>query len=64
MYYAKGNYSLEMLKKLDKNAWNKLPSQTRSDIRLALDESIVYAKGKEKQELMQIKTKLIKFSFL
>jgi len=62
MYHAKGQYSLYYLENLDKDQWLNLKSTARSDIRLALSESIVFAKGEEKNRLMEIRSKLIRFS--
>ena len=61
-YYAKGTYSIDFLKTLNKETWSQLDTKVKADIRLALSQSIPYAKGQEKETLFQIRSKLIDFS--
>lgn len=61
-FYAKGQYSTSYLETLTKAEWLSLKPSTRSDIRLALSQSIPYCRGPEKERLMLIRSKLIEFS--
>jgi hypothetical protein len=61
-FYASGTYSLHFLDGLTKQDWFALTQRERADIRLALSQSIPYAKGNEKTKLFAIRSKLIEYS--
>ena len=61
-FYAKGSYSMHFLKSMTKQDWFALTQRERSDIRLALSQSIPYAKDAAQTELFNISSKLIDFS--
>lgn len=60
--YATGTYSITQLESITRSEWLAKPMKERSDIRLALNQSIPYAKGTEKTRLMDLQSKLIDFA--
>ena len=62
MLFAKGTYSLSILETLTKAEWLSIRPVVRSDIRLALSESVVYSEGIEKDRVMAIQSKLTGYS--
>ena len=62
MFYATGQYKLDDLEHMSKDQSLNIPQRVRSDIRLALSETIPFVKGEEKTRLMNLKSKLIDYS--
>lgn len=60
--YAKGTYNITQLESITRDEWMSKPMKERSDIRLALNQSIPYAKGAEKTRLMDLRSRLIDFA--
>jgi hypothetical protein len=62
-FYAKGQYSISQLETLTQDEWLKMSLSKRSDIRLALSQSIPYERNRiEKARLMSLRSRLIGYS--